>query len=265
MNKYIIAIVICSVSFAFAEEMPSDSDIRVSPVSISNKCEQMKLQSNSANKPIWENLKQMTSKERMKSKIEFELDNNTPPQALKTAGWIKSGWNNRQYEKALGLFIILEKLIDINEITIRKGELDIIYISTSSPHLKTSNLDNARHKSNGFTYLPGDVNMYNGLWPPSVIGSDVTYLVNYFRGRSTSQPCYLDGFWASADINGDCNIIGSDVTRLVSYLKGNGIIQYCLDYPPLNLSVPLSAPTCWPNCELQDDISDDAIPTKVGF
>ena len=100
-----------------------------------------------------------------------------------------------------------------------------------------------------YLYLPGDANMYNGQWPPTVIGGDVTYLVNYFRGLTSSQSCLLDGFWASADVNGDCNIIGSDVTKLVSYFRGVGVIQYCPAYPPEYPPIPPSAPSGWPDCE----------------
>jgi len=56
-----------------------------------------------------------------------------------------------------------------------------------------------------YAYLPGDVNMALGIWPPTVIGGDVTYLVGYFIGGGQAS-CNLDGFWASADINGDCTI-----------------------------------------------------------
>ena len=101
-------------------------------------------------------------------------------------------------------------------------------------------------------YLLGDVNMYNASWPPAVIGSDVTYLVNFFRGISTSHPCLLDGFWCSADVNGDCRVVGSDVTRLVSYFRGQTELQACPDHPPLwesSQDLPSEAPPGWPNCE----------------
>jgi len=104
----------------------------------------------------------------------------------------------------------------------------------------------------GFPYLPGDVNMAEGGWPPAVIGSDVTYLVNYFRGMESSQPCNLGGFWASADVNGDCIVIGSDVTRLVRYFYGQLMASFCGDYPPLWPTpgdLPAEAPDGWPNCE----------------
>ena len=45
----------------------------------------------------------------------------------------------------------------------------------------------------GYAYLPGDVNMALGIWPPSVIGGDVTYLVGYFIGGG-QESCLLDGF-----------------------------------------------------------------------
>jgi len=103
-----------------------------------------------------------------------------------------------------------------------------------------------------YEYLPGDVNMYGGTWPPSATGPDVTYLVNFFRGAPTSHACYLDGFWCSADANGDCNIIGSDVTKLVNVFRGVGSIGYCVDYEPAwptPADLPPSMPPGWPGCE----------------
>ena len=103
-----------------------------------------------------------------------------------------------------------------------------------------------------YQYLPGDANMYNGSWPPAVIGSDVTYLVNYFRGITTNPSCLLNGFYTAADVNGDCHVIGSDVTRLVNYFRGLGVIEPCPDYPPAwqaPADCPGEAPAGWPNCE----------------
>ncbi|MCP4584014.1 MAG: hypothetical protein GY839_20575 [candidate division Zixibacteria bacterium] len=59
---------------------------------------------------------------------------------------------------------------------------------------------------------PGDANG-DGL----VIGSDVTYLVAYFRGINAPPDPFLAG-----DANADCMVIGSDVTRLVNYFRGIG-------------------------------------------
>ncbi|MCP4582303.1 MAG: hypothetical protein GY839_11875 [candidate division Zixibacteria bacterium] len=101
-------------------------------------------------------------------------------------------------------------------------------------------------------YLPGDVNMANGAWPPMVIGGDVTYLVNYFRGMESSPPCRFDGFWCSADANGDCRVIGSDVTKLVTYFRGLTSLSYCTDFEPAwhdPSELPPSAPSGWPNCD----------------
>lgn len=58
---------------------------------------------------------------------------------------------------------------------------------------------------------PGDANG-DGL----LIGSDVTYLVGYFRGQNPVPDPQMAG-----DVNGDCLIIGSDVTYLVGYFRGN--------------------------------------------
>lgn len=101
-------------------------------------------------------------------------------------------------------------------------------------------------------YLPGDINMSAGVWPPAAVGADVTYLVNYFRSLPSSVPCFFDGFWASADANGDCNIIGNDVTMLVNYFRGSGSLFYCPDYLPLwptPADLPPLAPYGWPNCD----------------
>jgi hypothetical protein len=95
-----------------------------------------------------------------------------------------------------------------------------------------------------YDYLPGDANMINGQWPPTIIGGDVTYLVGYFRG--INGPCLVGGLYNSADANGDCSIIGSDVTRLVSYFRG---IAHCADYPPAWPPLPDEMPSGWPNCE----------------
>ncbi|MCD6162943.1 MAG: hypothetical protein J7K40_11090 [candidate division Zixibacteria bacterium] len=113
----------------------------------------------------------------------------------------------------------------------------------------------------GYEYLPGDVNMANGLWPPLVIGGDVTFLVNYFKGLPASQPCLLDGFWASADANGDCIVIGSDVIRLVNYFRGAGEIEYCPSYLPAYPPLPPSAPSGWPNCEIPP-AADKVVPVR---
>ena len=109
------------------------------------------------------------------------------------------------------------------------------------------------YESSGYEYVPGDANMYNASWPPAVIGSDVTYLVNYFRGMVTNPACLVDGFYCAADVNGDCNVIGSDVTRLVGYFRGGlSPLAPCTDYPPAWLTpadCPVDPPDGWPNCE----------------
>lgn len=61
-------------------------------------------------------------------------------------------------------------------------------------------------------FLPGDANG-DGI----VIGSDVTYLVQYFAGNNPPP----DPFYAG-DANGDCQVIGSDVTYLVNYFRNTG-------------------------------------------
>ncbi|MCP4584013.1 MAG: hypothetical protein GY839_20570 [candidate division Zixibacteria bacterium] len=58
---------------------------------------------------------------------------------------------------------------------------------------------------------PGDANG-DGL----VIGSDITYLVGYFRNINPPPSPLLSG-----DANGDCLLIGSDVTFMVQYFRGS--------------------------------------------
>ena len=109
-------------------------------------------------------------------------------------------------------------------------------------------------------FVPGDANMINGQWPVLVIGADVTYLVNYFRGLQPA--CIVGGFYNAADANGDCLVIGSDVTKLVTYFRGLTTLSYCPDYTPCWLtpaetnSVP--EPTGWPNCEIPILLRDEA-------
>jgi len=100
-----------------------------------------------------------------------------------------------------------------------------------------------------YGYLPGDANMSAGTWPPSVISSDVTYLVNYFRGLNTG--CLMDGFYCSADANGTCTVTGSDATRIVNYLRGMIDLTYCPNYLPawpITDDLPDDAPAGWPGC-----------------
>jgi len=103
-----------------------------------------------------------------------------------------------------------------------------------------------------YAYRLGDANMYTGAWPPLVLGGDVTYMVNYFGGNPLSQPCLLNGFWASADVTGDCLVVGGDISRLVKYFGGTSQLEPCPDYLPMwpaFLPVPGEAPADWPGCQ----------------
>jgi len=66
-----------------------------------------------------------------------------------------------------------------------------------------------------FAYIPGDVN-----GDLQVMGSDVTYLVRYFKGLGLPPPVEVNGFYPGADANGDCQNRGGDVTYLVAFFKG---------------------------------------------
>ncbi|MCP4581502.1 MAG: hypothetical protein GY839_07765 [candidate division Zixibacteria bacterium] len=68
-------------------------------------------------------------------------------------------------------------------------------------------------------YLPGDVNN-----DTLVIQSDVTYLINYFRGLNTIDYPKFRG-----DVNCDGQVIGSDVTYLVGYFADTTGIEFPLE------------------------------------
>ena len=77
------------------------------------------------------------------------------------------------------------------------------------------------------SFVPGDAN-----GDGRVIGSDVTYLVAYFRGINPPPTPFFAG-----DANGDCQIIGSDVTYLVAYFRGIGAPPVMGDCPPTVIKI----------------------------
>lgn len=126
----------------------------------------------------------------------------------------------------------------------------IVGVSSSSNYIVESGFWVGAGLVSCYDYVPGDVNMRNGRWPPQIIGSDVTYLVNFFRG--ITEACLIDGFYASADINGDCRVIGSDVTRLVNYFREINDIDWCPDFEPCWHTIyecPAISPADWPGCD----------------
>jgi hypothetical protein len=82
-------------------------------------------------------------------------------------------------------------------------------------------------------FVPGDVN-----GDGRVIGSDVTYAVNYFRliGPPPPDSCFNANsdswLYSAADANGDCQFISSDVTYLVNYFYMGPAPTYCPYTPP---------------------------------
>jgi hypothetical protein len=81
-------------------------------------------------------------------------------------------------------------------------------------------------------YMPGDANSDD-----QVIGSDVTFLVNYFRAMATPpdscwNPDTQSFLYSAADANGDCQVIGSDVTLIVNYFRALADIRFCPATPP---------------------------------
>jgi hypothetical protein len=82
-------------------------------------------------------------------------------------------------------------------------------------------------------YAPGDANCDG-----NVIGSDVTFSINYFRAGpnqppdSVWNPVRAEWHYASADANGDCDYLGSDVTYMINYLRAGSSPIYCPETPP---------------------------------
>ena len=98
-----------------------------------------------------------------------------------------------------------------------------------------------------YDYLPGDVNMRAGEWPPVANAGDFICLM-----RGGDCLCEIEGFYPPADINGDCQIIGSDLTRYITYLRGLASLYYCYDFIPswpTPEDLPDSMPDRWPPCE----------------
>lgn len=82
-------------------------------------------------------------------------------------------------------------------------------------------------------YEPGDIN-----GDGDVIGSDVTYGVQYFRGIGAppADSCWDDTtsswVYVAADVNGNCQFLGSDITYLVRYFRGqHNSILHCPRFP----------------------------------
>jgi hypothetical protein len=61
-------------------------------------------------------------------------------------------------------------------------------------------------------FIPGDANGNGQLQV-----SDITFLINYFKGIGPMPDPFLAG-----DANGDCSVEGSDVTYILAYFRGNG-------------------------------------------
>jgi len=85
-------------------------------------------------------------------------------------------------------------------------------------------IENGVVEINESTARRGDTNCDSLL-----IGSDVTYLVNYFLGN-VGCPCTL----CAGDPNGDDRILGSDVTYLVNYFRGINPVPGPCDSEPCN-------------------------------
>jgi len=81
----------------------------------------------------------------------------------------------------------------------------------------------------GYPYRPGDID-HDG----DVDMDDMQYLQDWIYGIGPPPPYDIGGFYAGADVNGDC-ITGSvaDLVHLVDYLQAGGPPPgYCSTYPP---------------------------------
>ncbi len=120
----------------------------------------------------------------------------------------------------------------------------IITINSNDPANETADINVSLTVTSGYQceYMPGDVN-----GDLLIIGSDVSYAVNYFRGVGDCPPdsCFNEHnqswLYVAADVNGDCAFIGSDVTYLVNYFRGiSPSPLYCEYLPPPSVTNEIS-------------------------
>jgi len=90
--------------------------------------------------------------------------------------------------------------------------IDEVFISDPDGNIDSVEVYNTFVYIGEDTAIRGDANCNR-----SRTGSDVTYLVSYFKG-SVGCPCSL----RAGDSNADGNVAGNDVTYLVRYFKGLG-------------------------------------------
>lgn len=70
-----------------------------------------------------------------------------------------------------------------------------------------------------------------------------------FENWEHNNPCLPVGNHIAADVSAARTVIGSDVTRLVNFFRGAGEIEYCPDWEPAwhDMSeLPEKAPVGWP-------------------
>jgi len=139
-----------------------------------------------------------------------------------------------RYSSGEGLYSFSDLQPGIYSLSVTHPEYrDIIETDIQVYANQTTNRDIVIYSSD-LLYVPGDIN-----GDGAVIGNDVTYAINYFRGVGSSPP---DSVWlessqrwlfAAADVNGSCSFIGSDVTYLINFFRSvYDEILYCPEVPP---------------------------------
>lgn len=115
--------------------------------------------------------------------------------------------------------------------------------------------------------------MYEGHWPPVVNSDDATYLKNFIQGYPSSHPCLKVGpsynLWASADVNGDCQVDVDDLYYLNAYLLGQTpSSSFCPDFEPVWPTPPPvwppNPPPDWPDC-YEDRLVNDTMQSGGAY
>jgi len=137
--------------------------------------------------------------------------------------------NDSRFEQDEKTFFWLTEIGDV-------GEYVFTVTASDGEHNVSTDVNVFILEQLGYDYIPGDINNDG-----TVIGGDVSYLVNYFIGMGNPPPFVIEtpegNFYPAADVNGDCRVIGGDVSYLVAYFIGTGSAPtYCPDYPPISRS-----------------------------
>lgn len=116
MKRCALALLVCFVTIALAEEYPYLPGNKITPASAPY--ERARIAPLVINEPVWNTLERMSPAERMNSEIELFLERGASQEALVMAERIESLWNSGRFGEALVLFPELAELTDAAEMSI---------------------------------------------------------------------------------------------------------------------------------------------------